>query len=167
MDGIAKAKQKGQAFQISPNCTEMRWPQIYALPTAPLKFKLHELESMSGNFLLFGPYLRNSNSGLLLMQNVEGKMYLRDDYERINNINRKQRTRCLWIYANTLKCIKDAYTDNIKLTQNISDDISDVSGEIENVDDDDDDDDEQSQSFEETSQNLKISSIVGNFQEVL
>ena len=70
---------------------------------------------MTDNYLIFGPYLRQSNSNLLLVQNVDGQLMLRDDYERQNNIIRKTRTRCLWIYANKLKCIVDADPRPLKL----------------------------------------------------
>lgn len=107
MEAIQRAKKSGKAVGLLPtnrNCS--KWPQIYALPSAPLKFKEHD--SMTNNFLIFGPYERNSNSNLLLMQNVDGTLMLRDEYEKHNQIQRTARTRCLWIYANTLKCIQDA-----------------------------------------------------------
>jgi len=106
MRAIERAKQSNSTVSLVPTMRgQRRWPKMYALSSAPLKFKEHE--SMTDNFLIFGPYLRNSNSNLLLMQNVNGQLMLRDEYEKKNNIERTTRTRCLWIYANTLKCIND------------------------------------------------------------
>lgn len=114
MDAVTRAKAQGRAVALTPSNKNVRkWPRIYALPAAPLKFK--EQESMTSNFLIFGPYMRNSNSNLLLMQNVDGVLILRDEYEKRNNITRATRTRCLWIYANTLKCIQDADPIPLKL----------------------------------------------------
>lgn len=73
---------------------------------------------MTNNFLIFGPYMRHSNSNLLLMQNVDGELLLRDEYEQRNNIKRSRRTRCLWIYANSLRCIHDAHPMPFKLSWN-------------------------------------------------
>lgn len=70
---------------------------------------------MTENFLIFGPYSRSANSNLLLMQNHEGEIMLRDDYEKRFNITKETKTRCLWIYANTLKCIQDADSTPLKL----------------------------------------------------
>lgn len=107
MDVINRAKAKNRAVALTTNPQNLkRWPRIFALPGPPLKFKDHE--SMTENFLIFGPYLRNSNSNLLLMQNVDGDLMLRDEYEKRNNVQRTKRTRCLWIYANTLQCLHDA-----------------------------------------------------------
>lgn len=122
MEAIQQAKEKNRAVPMVANDCEdddpqvaslKRWPRIYALPTAPLKFKEHD--SMTENFLIFGPYKRLANSNLLLMQNVDGELILRDEYEKKNNITRSTRTRCLWIYANTLKCIGDADPDPMRL----------------------------------------------------
>lgn len=63
---------------------------------------------MTNNYLIFGPYARSANSNLLLMQSDGDQKFLRDDYEKIHNIKRVTRTRCIWIYANTLKCITDS-----------------------------------------------------------
>lgn len=114
MEAIHRAKSQNRAIALTPNAKALKkWPRIYALPSAPLKFKEHDL--MTDNYLIFGPYMRNSNSNLLLMQNVDGELMLRDDYEKINSIERDTRTRCLWIYANTLKCIQDADPSPLKL----------------------------------------------------
>lgn len=115
MQAIQRAKAGNRAVFLTASTKSVkRWPKIYALPSAPLKFKEHN--SMTDNFLIFGPYMRHSNSNLLLMQNVDGELMLRDEYERRNNIKRVTRTRCLWIYANTLKCIHDADPNPLKLT---------------------------------------------------
>jgi hypothetical protein len=114
MEAIQKAKICGRAVALSAATkNSKKWPKIFALPAAPLKFKEHD--SMTDNFLIFGPYMRHSNSNLLLMQNIDGNLMLRDEYEKRNNIKRSTRTRCLWIYANTLKCIHDADPNPLKL----------------------------------------------------
>lgn len=114
MEAIERAKKKKRAVALESTSKYLRkWPRIFALPSAPLKFKEHD--SMTENFLIFGPYMRQSNSNLLLMQNVDGELILRDEYERRNQIQRETRTRCLWIYANTLKCIHDADPEPFKL----------------------------------------------------
>lgn len=111
MRTIEKAKAQKKTILLTPTTkTANEWPKIYALPSAPLKFRDHE--KMTENFLIFGPYPRAANSNLLLMQNLDGLLLLRDDYERKNNIKRETRTRCLWIYANTLKCITQADGNN-------------------------------------------------------
>lgn len=113
MRTIEKAKAQKKTILLTPTTKiANEWPKIYALPSAPLKFRDHE--KMTDNFLIFGPYPRAANSNLLLMQNLDGILLLRDDYERKNNIKRDTRTRCLWIYANTLKCITQA-DDNYQL----------------------------------------------------
>jgi hypothetical protein len=115
MEAIARAKSGNRAVALEAMSKNLRkWPRIFALPAAPLKFKEHD--SMTENFLIFGPYMRHSNSNLLLMQNVDGELLLRDEYEKRNGIKRMTRTRCLWIYANTLKCIHDADPVPQKLT---------------------------------------------------
>lgn len=114
MEAINRAKSQNRAVALTPSAKVLKkWPRIYALPSAPLKFKEHD--SMTENYLIFGPYMRNSNSNLVLMQNVDGELMLRDDYEKRNNTKRAFRTRCLWIYANTLKCIQDADPIPLKL----------------------------------------------------
>lgn len=114
MQSIDRAKKQNRAVALIPNAKVLKkWPRIYALPSAPLKFKEHD--TMTENYLIFGPYIRNSNSNLLLMQNVDGELMLRDEYEKRNSIKRATRTRCLWIYANTLKCIQDADPVPLKL----------------------------------------------------
>ena len=117
MNAISKARFNQRTIRIlGPLNSAKDTPRIFALPTAPLKFKKEEGQNMTGNFLLFGPYLRESNSNLLLMQNVDGRMILRDDYEQLNNIQRNSRTRCLWIYANSLKCVTDSQIESIQPT---------------------------------------------------
>jgi hypothetical protein len=115
MQAIKRAKEINRAVGLSSASgkSPRQWPKIYALPRAPLKFKDHD--SMTDNFVIFGPYMRHNNSNLLLMQNVDGELMLRDEYEARNNIVRKQGTRCLWIYANGLKCIQEADPNPLKL----------------------------------------------------
>lgn len=162
MESIKKAKESQQALQLVPN-NDLEWPKIFALPTAPLRFKINQHESMSDNFLLFGPYLRSSNSYLLLMQNVDGKMYTRDYYEKLNGIKRPFRTRCLWIYANTLKCISNVSTESITLKKNVMNESDD---DIECIADSDDDL-TVSPDTKTKNQTLKISTVVGGFNDVL
>lgn len=117
MEAVQRAKMCNRAVSLQASSRySKKWPKIFALPGAPLKFK--EKDSMTENFLIFGPYMRQSNSNLLLMQNVDGELMLRDEYERRNFIKRTIRTRCLWIYANTLKCIHDADPCPLMLTWN-------------------------------------------------
>jgi hypothetical protein len=117
MNAISQARYKQRTIRIlGPLNSAKDTPRIFAIPNAPLKFKKDEGQNMTGNFLLFGPYLRESNSNLLLMQNVDGKMILRDEYEQQNNIQRSSRTRCLWIYANSLKCVTDTQIDTVQPT---------------------------------------------------
>ena len=114
MDVIIRAKAQNRAIALTECSKKLsKWPKIYALPGAPLKFK--DNESMTDNFLIFGPYRRSSNSNLLLMQNIDGDLMLRDEYEKRNNIQRSKRTRCLWIYANTLQCLNNADPYAVKL----------------------------------------------------
>lgn len=47
------------------------------------------------------------------MQSDGEQKFLRDDYEKIHNIQRKVKTRCIWIYANTLKCITDSNVEKM------------------------------------------------------
>lgn len=115
MEAVQRAKSSNRAVALQASSKySKKWPKIFALSGAPLKFK--EKDSMTENFLIFGPYMRQSNSNLLLMQNVDGELMLRDEYERRNFIKRTIRTRCLWIYANTLKCIHDADPNPLMLT---------------------------------------------------
>lgn len=117
INAISQAKFMQKTIRIlGPLNNAKDTPRIFALPYAPLKFKKEEGRNMTGHFLLFGPYLRESNSNLLLMQNVDGLMVLRDDYEQQNNIKRSSRTRCLWIYANSLKCVTDSQIASIQPT---------------------------------------------------
>jgi len=117
MEVIGRAKMLKRAVALVPGAKNSKsWPRIFALPGPPVRFK--DQDSMTGNFLIFGPYLRQSNSNLLLMQNVDGELMLRDEYEKRSNILRTQRTRCLWIYANTLQCLNDADPYPVKLIWN-------------------------------------------------
>lgn len=148
MEAINRAKSQNRAVALVPTMKNIqKWPKIFALPAAPLKFKEHD--SMTDNFLIFGPYTRNSNSNLLLMQNVDGKLMLRDEYERRNSVTRSKRTRCLWIYANTLKVLNDADPHPLKLMWGRE-------GEKEK---------ESNATETKQSPNLKISTVIGGFDE--
>jgi hypothetical protein len=92
------------------------------------------------------------------MQNADGKMYTRDYYEKMNGIKRPTRTRCLWIYANNLKCVSNALTAPVALTK-FNTNIRDSDDEIECIQDSDEE--------MALSKSLKISTVVGGFQEVL
>lgn len=141
MEAIQRAKRIKRAVPLQSSAANTkRWPKIFALPTAPFKFK--EQETMTDDYLIFGPYLRQTNSNLLLMQNVDGELMLRDEYERRNAIKRTPRTRCLWIYANTLKCVHNADPNPVQLTsskgndqfmvsmEKKSNDAKDVNGKV-------------------------------------
>lgn len=60
-------------------------PQIYAAP-------------MQGECIFLGPYSYTQNIDLILCQNVEGKMYTREEYERNNHIVRSDHTTGSWLY---------------------------------------------------------------------
>jgi hypothetical protein len=153
MCAIYKAKARQQTIRIlGPLNSAKDTPRIFALPSAPLKFKKEENDNMTENFLLFGPYLRDSNSNLLLMQNIGGKMVLRDVFEQRNNIQRASKTRCLWIYANTLKCVTDSTIESIQPSWNKRSKNEDEKAKV---------------SSEEQPNSLKISNIVGGCKKVL
>lgn len=139
MKGIVKAKERQKAVQlVGMGSVKNTWPRIYALPKAPLKFK--DKDKMTGNFLIFGPYLRTSNSNLLLMQSDGDRVYLRDDYEKIHNIKHKVRTRCIWIYANKLNCITESVGEKMYFAWH-------------------------EQKKKQPENNLKIASIIGGFTD--
>lgn len=96
LKAIREAKDSKKAVGVS--AVNKSWPKIYALPSAPLQFK--EKESMTDNFLIFGPYLRHAESNLLLLRS--------ESKNKSTEQSRNERTRCLWIYANSLKIIQDA-----------------------------------------------------------
>lgn len=167
MTAIYKAKARQQTVRIlGPVNSAKDTPRIFALPRAPLKFKKEEENSMTGNFLLFGPYLRESNSNLLLMQNVAGKMILKDIFDQQNNIERASKTRCLWIYANTLKCVTDSAIESIQPAWNVK-----YQNNENHVNGEDTKDAQQNfknrASSEEQLKSLKISKIVGGMKKVL
>ncbi|XP_065091752.1 uncharacterized protein ocm isoform X2 [Ochlerotatus camptorhynchus] len=60
-------------------------PQIYAAP-------------MQGECIFLGPYSYTQNIDLILCQNVDGKMYTREEYERNNHIVRTEHTTGSWLY---------------------------------------------------------------------
>lgn len=102
LKAIKEAKTLKKA--VSVTAVNRSWPKIYALPSAPLQFK--EKESMTDNFLIFGPYARDAESNLLL---------LRSEIKQKDSEGRNARTRCLWIYANSLKIIQDARSEPMLL----------------------------------------------------
>lgn len=110
---------------------------------------------MTKNFLIVGPYLRSSNSNLMLMQNRDGKMYLRDEYEKFHNIVRNVKTRCIWIYADTLKCIQNAQIEPMYFYfKKVETQYPEKKGSLEN-----------SKEVKASEGGLKISSIVGGFTD--
>ena len=120
-------------------------PKIYALPSAPVNFSTQY--EMTNNFLIFGPYPRDAQPDLLLMQNVDGTLMLRDEYEKLKKINRTLRTRCLWIFSDSLSEISNMMTSraleiNLQKKTKAKPDVDKNEG------------------------GLKISSIVGNYQEI-
>ncbi|XP_058457345.1 uncharacterized protein LOC131434546 [Malaya genurostris] len=60
-------------------------PQIYAAPG-------------QGDCIFLGPYTYTQNIDLMLCQNVDGKMYTREEYERNNHIVRTEQTTGSWLY---------------------------------------------------------------------
>lgn len=60
-------------------------PQIYAAPG-------------QGDCIFLGPYSYTQNIDLMLCQNVDGKMYTREEYERNNHIVRTEQTTGSWLY---------------------------------------------------------------------
>ncbi|KXJ70679.1 hypothetical protein RP20_CCG022785 [Aedes albopictus] len=60
-------------------------PQIYAAP-------------LQGECIFLGPYSYTQNMDLILCQNVDGKMYTREEYERNNHIVRTEHTTGSWLY---------------------------------------------------------------------
>lgn len=60
-------------------------PQIYAAP-------------MQGECIFLGPYSYTQNMDLILCQNVDGKMFTREEYERNNHIVRTDHTTGSWLY---------------------------------------------------------------------
>ena len=169
IDAINKARLKQQTIRIlGPLNSAKGTPRIFALPNAPLKFRKEEDQNMTGNFLLFGPYLRESNSNLLLMQNVDGKMLLRDDYEQRNNIQKSSRTRCLWIYANSLKCVTDSHIECVQpLWIRKCDQVNQENADDKNVSDSDVQKTSNLQHSHEQRKKLKISSTIGGLKKVL
>lgn len=114
MDAIKKAKKKQRAVALIPQVDNLKkWPKMLALHAAPLNF--NEQEEMSGNFLIFGPFVRSATSQVQLMMNFEGELLLRDEFEKEHNVVRDQRTKCLWIYANNLKCVNNVEPEPIYL----------------------------------------------------
>lgn len=101
MNTILRAREKNKTVLLSPNgVSNHPLPKIYALPSAPVSFSTEY--TMTNNFLIFGPYPRDAQPDLLLMQNVDGTLMLRDEYEKLKKIKRSVRTRCLWIFSDTL-----------------------------------------------------------------
>ncbi|XP_053684997.1 uncharacterized protein LOC128734710 [Sabethes cyaneus] len=60
-------------------------PQIYAAPG-------------QGNCIFLGPYKYTQNIDLMLCQNVDGKMFTREEYEKNNHIVRTEQTTGSWLY---------------------------------------------------------------------
>ncbi|XP_055625488.1 uncharacterized protein LOC129768095 [Toxorhynchites rutilus septentrionalis] len=60
-------------------------PQIYAAPG-------------QGDCIFLGPYTYTQHIDLMLCQNVDGKMYTREEYERNNHIVRLEQTTGSWLY---------------------------------------------------------------------
>lgn len=158
MEAVEKARARQKTIQLIS--APPKTPNIYAVPGAPLKFKDSQL--MTKNFLIVGPYLRSSNSNLMLMQNHGGKMYLRDEFEKHHKISRKIKTRCIWIYADTLKCIQNTqieamyfYFKKVESSQ-----FPEKKGSLENSKEDD-----KEKAVERSEKGLKISSIIGGFND--
>lgn len=96
MKSIESAKMSNKTIQVM--ATDKSWPRIYALPSAPLNFKEQHL--MTENFIIFGPYPRDNESNLLLLRNEESQ-------KKKNRQTTPFKTRCLWIYCDSLKLIEE------------------------------------------------------------
>lgn len=172
-----QAVEKSRATQKTIQLISMpqQKPFIFAVPIAPLKFK--DQQNMTKNFVIVGPYLRTSNSNLMLMQNFNGKMYLRDEYEKFHKIERDVKTRCIWIYADTLKCIQNVQIEPMYFSWKKTDNrFPEKKGSLENGREGEESSSHKTIAEKKTivekksdpvdkEQGLKISSIIGGFQE--
>lgn len=70
---------------VMKNNQEDVLPQIYAAPG-------------QGNCIFLGPYRYSQNIDLMLCQNVDGKMFTREEYEKNNHIVRTEQTTGSWLY---------------------------------------------------------------------
>ncbi|XP_055531963.1 uncharacterized protein LOC129722520 isoform X2 [Wyeomyia smithii] len=70
---------------VMKNKQEDVLPQIYAAPG-------------QGNCIFLGPYKYTQNIDLMLCQNVDGKMFTREEYEKSNHIVRTEQTTGSWLY---------------------------------------------------------------------
>lgn len=70
---------------VLKNSQEDVLPQIYAAPG-------------QGDCIFLGPYTYTQHIDLMLCQNVDGKMYTREEYERNNHIVRSEQTTGSWLY---------------------------------------------------------------------
>ncbi|XP_062557526.1 uncharacterized protein LOC134222389, partial [Armigeres subalbatus] len=70
---------------VQKNNQEDILPQIYAAP-------------MQGECIFLGPYSYTQNFDLILCQNVDGRMFTREEYERNNHIVRTEQTTGSWLY---------------------------------------------------------------------
>uniref|UniRef100_A0A8D8FMQ0 (northern house mosquito) hypothetical protein n=1 Tax=Culex pipiens TaxID=7175 RepID=A0A8D8FMQ0_CULPI len=70
---------------VLKNAQEDVLPQIYAAPG-------------QGDCIFLGPYSYTQTIDLMLCQNVDGKMYTREEYERNNHIVRTEQTTGSWLY---------------------------------------------------------------------
>lgn len=82
-------------------------PQIYAAPG-------------QGDCIFLGPYTYTQNIDLMLCQNVDGKMYTREEYERNNHIVRKEQTTGSWLYMKPNTTIVPAPTTSVPSPQELS-----------------------------------------------
>ncbi|XP_058828555.1 uncharacterized protein LOC131688366 [Topomyia yanbarensis] len=86
---IQLANRYGKTVKLTSivlrNSQEDVLPQIYAAPG-------------QGDCIFLGPYTYTQNIDLMLCQNVDGKMYTREEYERNNHIVRTEQTTGSWLY---------------------------------------------------------------------
>lgn len=108
---IEHAQRKQKIFEIMP-------ANIKAGATHDFLVKIYAIPSKL-NKLYIGPYKYNTNIGLKLYQNFNGKLYLREDYIKMRNIRRLAITTGSWVYVKgpeNNKLTNDAKTDFNKST---------------------------------------------------
>ncbi len=134
-------------MKLTPaNCIQFQRPRIFALPEHPFT------KEEEGHFLVIGPYDNQDDEDLILMQQSEGVLITREDFEKKYNLQRTERTTASWIYSNTeaaFDSFKNPNGLNKKLNSTATSTVT--SGSLDQKTND--------------SMELKISNIIGNYQE--
>lgn len=145
---IAKAKKEGRIVKLTPaNCAQFQRPRIYALPEHPFN------KQLDGNYLVVGPYENKESEDLILMQQSEGQLITREEFQKKFDLHRSNKTTASWIFSNTemaFEMIK-ASANGINKKVNKTATSTVTSNSLSKKADD--------------SMDLKISNIVGNYQE--